>query len=667
MTTRNLDALFSPRAIALVGASNEPGSVGAVLARNLMESGFKGPVLPVNPHETAIRSTLSYRTLSDLPIAPDLAVVATPPQSVPAIIADLAAMGCRAAVVVTAGFGEAGGAGEHLARQMLEAARPALLRIVGPNCLGVMSPPDGLNASFAQLNPRAGRLALVAQSGAITTTALDWAQARGFGFSRVVTLGDMADVDFGDLLDFLALDDETQAVLLYVESVTHARKFMSAARAAGRTKPVAVIKAGRSVAGARAALSHTGALAGADTVYDAAFRRAGLLRVYELRELFDAVATLSSGLRVAGDRLAIVSNGGGAGVLAVDALDARGGRVAELAPETLAALGRVLPAAWSKGDPVDILGDAGPDRYEAALEAVLADPGADAVLAINCPTAVIDSTAAAAAVVEAVGRRKLLRPAVLTAWLGEATPEKARSLFAAARIPSHETPDEAVRAFMHLADHARNQRLLMQAPADRSDRTVDPAAAAAIVAKALGAGRTWLSDAEAKTLLAAYGVPVLATEAATDPAEAARIAGRIGGSIALKILSPDITHKSDVGGVALNLAPEGVAAAAEAMLARVAKAAPAARLEAGSSPGAGRAAHELPDGHELNLDCARLKHMNTPTWMAEPTERVSRAWVKRARGRRASDRSMRLETVLAVGVVLAWSWGVYELTLLFLH
>ena len=577
MSTRNLDALFAPAAIAVVGASNVAGTVGAVIARNLMESGFRGPVLAVNPHETAIRSSLSYRSLADLPVAADLAVIATPPPTVPGIVAELAGRGCRAAVVITAGFGEAGGAGADLRQQVLDAARPALLRIVGPNCLGVISPADGLNASFAQLTPRPGPLAMVAQSGAITTAALDWAHARGYGFSRVVTLGDMADVDFGDMLDLLAVDQPTKAVVLYVESIVDARKFMSAARRCGRMKPVAVIKAGRSAAGAKAALSHTGALAGVDGVYDAAFRRAGLLRVYELRELFDAVTTLSSGMRVNGDRLAIVSNGGGLAVLAVDALEARGGRLAALAPATLETLGKALPAAWSKSDPVDILGDAGPDRYEAALAAVLADRSADAVLAINCPTAVADSTAAARAVVGVVGSRNP-RPAVLTAWLGETAPAAARALFAAERIPTHETPDEAVRAFMHLADHARNQRLLMQTPAAAGPE-VDHAAAEAIVARALGEGRELLTDLEAKAVLTACAVPVLATEAAQDPRSAAVAARRIGGLVALKIASPDITHKSDVGGVVLDLAPDAVETAAEAMLTRVSSAAPKARIE----------------------------------------------------------------------------------------
>jgi len=594
MTIRNLDALFAPRAIALVGASNTPGTVGAVLARNLMESGFHGPVMAVNPHADAVRSALSYHRLADLPMAPDLAVIATPAATVPDIVAELARMDCRAAVVISAGFGEAGGAGADLRQSLLTAARPALLRVVGPNCLGVISPAEGLNASFAQLTPRPGPLALVAQSGAITTAALDWADARGYGFSRIVTLGDMADVDFGDMLDFLALDRATEAIVLYVESITHARKFMSAARAAGRLKPVVVIKAGRSAAGARAALSHTGALAGADAVYDAAFRRAGLLRVYELRELFDAVTTLSSGLRVSGDRLAIVSNGGGAGVLAADSLDARGGEVAVLAAETIARLGKDLPAAWSKGDPVDILGDAGPERYAAALEAVLEDGGADAVLAINCPTAVTDSTAAARAVL-ATAQRRSPRPPILTAWLGERAPAEARALFAAARVPTHETPDEAVRAFMHLADHARNQGLLIQAPDEHHDDDGDRAAARRVVEGALAEGRTLLGDVEAKTVLAAYGVPVAATEPASTPEEAAAVAERLGGPVALKILSRDITHKSDVGGVALRLAPGSVREAAEAMLARVAAAAPKARLDGFMV----QAMIERPGAHEL--------------------------------------------------------------------
>jgi acetyltransferase len=571
MTTRNLDALFHPGAIALIGASNAPGSVGQVAARNLLRGGFAGPILPVNPHEAAIGSAFAYRSVAELPITPDLAVIATPPATVPGLIGELAERGCRAAVVITAGIGG------PLRQAMLDAARPKLLRIVGPNCLGFLSPARGINASFAHLAPAAGGLALVAQSGAVAAAALDWADAHGIGFSHIVTIGDAADVDFGDLLDYLALDPETHAILLYVESIHDARKFMSAGRIAARTKPVVVIKSGRSTAGAKAAFSHTGALAGADAVYDAAFRRAGMLRVAELRELFDAVATLNAGIRVRGDRLAILTNGGGAGVMAADALDARGGRLALLSPDTIAAVDKAAPPTWSKSNPVDIIGDADPARYAAALEALLADPGADAVLVMNCPTAVADSTAAADAVIATVAQRRS-GPPVLSCWLGETAVAEGRRRLSAARIPTHETPDEAVRAFMHLVDHSRNQALLLQTPA-APPAPEDPDLARRIVADALAAGLTTLGDHEARAVLRAYGVPTIESEAAATPGAAGTVAARLATPVALKILSPDISHKSDVGGVALNLPPASVKAAAEAMLARVRAAAPSARVE----------------------------------------------------------------------------------------
>lgn len=578
MTTRNLDALFQPRAIALVGASNRPGSVGQVLARNLLESGFEGPVMPVNPHAAAVRSALAYASVAELPTPPDLAVIATPAPAVPALIAELGARGCRAAVIVTAGFEGASGDGARLRLETLQAARPHLLRIVGPNCLGFISPARGINASFAHLTPAKGRLALVTQSGAIAAAALDWAHPKGIGFSHVVSIGDAADVDVGDLLDYLALDTQTDAVLLYVESVVDARKFMSAGRICARAKPVVVIKAGRSAAGAKAAFSHTGALAGADAVYDAAFRRAGMLRVGELRELFDAVSMLSAGLSVAGDRLAILTNGGGAGVLAVDALEARGGRLAALSPATVEAIGRSVSPNWSHRNPVDILGDARPEAYAAGLGALLADPAADAVLVMNCPVAVADSGEAARAVAEAA-RDRPDGKAVVTCWLGDWAAAEGRRTLAAAGLPAHETPDEAVSAFMHLVEHRRNQELLLQTPGAAA-AFPDRPAARAIVERVLAEGRAALTDPEARAVLAAYGVPAVASVEAATPAAAADAAARLGGSVALKILSPDISHKTDVGGVALGLAgAEAVRAEAAAMLARVAAARPQARID----------------------------------------------------------------------------------------
>lgn len=579
MSIRNLDALFAPSTIGLIGASNRPGSVGAVLARNLFESGFQGPILTVNPKERAIRSILNYRTVGELPLTPDLAVISTPPQTVPGLIGELGARGCRAAVVITAGFGEGEKAeGQELRQAMLDAARPHLLRIVGPNCLGIMSAHSGINASFAHLSPQRGDIAFITQSGAMATAVLDWASARNIGFSHIVSLGSMSDVDFGDLLDYLALDAKTRAILLYVEAVTHARKFLSAARMASRTKPVVVVKAGRSEAGAKAALSHTGALAGSDVVYDAAFRRAGMLRVKTLNELFQAVGTLATGIRVKGDRLAILTNGGGIGVLAVDQLGDANGRLASLSAETIARLDKVLPVPWSHGNPVDILGDASGERYAAALGLLLDEREADAIVILNCPTAVADSLDAAQAVVQALGAN---RPPVLTCWLGEGAAAEARRLFAVKKLPSYETPEQAVEAFGHLLRYRRNQELLIQTPPSVSDLiSIDHRKVEAIIDAVLADDRTVLTEPEAKELLAAFGILTAESATARDPDEAAAAAERLGCPAVLKILSRDITHKSDVGGVVLNLAsPAAVARAATDMLEYVRRTAPDARVD----------------------------------------------------------------------------------------
>tara|TARA_R110000824_G_scaffold372077_2_gene562014 strand:+ start:49953 stop:52619 length:2667 start_codon:yes stop_codon:yes gene_type:complete len=579
MSIRNLDALFSPTTIALIGASNRPGSVGAVLARNLFDAGFEGPILTVNPRERAIRSALNYHSVSELPLAPDLAIIATPPDTVPGLIRELGERGCRAAVVITAGFGEGEHAdGQVLKQAMLDAAKPYLMRIVGPNCLGVLAPHRGINASFAHIMPQKGNVAFVTQSGAVATSILDWASARGIGFSHVVSLGSMSDVDFGDMLDYLALDPKTHSILLYVEAITEARKFLSAARKASRNKPVVVVKAGRSDAGAKAALSHTGALAGADAVYDAAFRRAGMLRVNTLDELFQAAGTLATGIHVKGDRLAILTNGGGIGVLAVDELAEMQGRLAELSEATLARLDSVLPSTWSHANPVDILGDAPGERYTSALEALLSEKDADAILVMNCPTAVADSLDAAQAVVDTLGSK---RPAVLTCWLGEGAPAKARRLFAAQKIPTYETPEQAIRAFWHLSSYWRNQQTLMETPPPISTGgTIDKASANAIIDQVLKDERNVLTEPEASAILSAYGIPTVPAIAVHTPEEASEAAKQLGFPVVLKILSRDISHKSDSGGVQLNLAsPGAVAQAAEDMLATLRQVAPEARLD----------------------------------------------------------------------------------------
>ncbi|MEM9629564.1 MAG: acetate--CoA ligase family protein [Pseudomonadota bacterium] len=568
MTIRNLEKLFKPETLALIGASKRPSSVGSVLAKNLFGGGFDGPVMPVNPKHRSIQGVLTFDSIASLPLVPDLAIIATPPKTIPGLITELGEKGTKAAVVITAGLGEQGDNGKSLRQAMLDAARPHLLRIVGPNCLGVLVPGIGLNASFAHISPAKGKLAFVAQSGAVVTSVLDWATSRGIGFSHLVALGDMRDIDFGDMLDYLANDPGTNAILLYIEAITDARKFMSAGRAAARMKPVMVVKAGRHPEGARAAASHTGALAGADDVYDTAFRRAGMLRVIHLEELFDAVQTLAMVKPPKGDRLAIVTNGGGVGVMATDALMDHGGELAKLDPKTLAELDKHLPPTWSKTNPVDIIGDAPPLRYEHAIKAVMDDPEVDAVLALNCPTAVASPDEAGAAVIRAVGKAR--RP-LLTSWLGDGAALPARRRFADHNIPTFETPEDAIDAFMQLVAYRRNQQTLMETPESMPNAfEPDLATARSLIEGALNNGKTWLNEPSAKALMAAYDIPTAKTLVAKDPHEAASLAVEFGSGVAIKILSDDILHKSDVGGVALNLfGPRHVEDAADAMLERV--------------------------------------------------------------------------------------------------
>ena len=574
MTVRNLDRLFKPTSIALIGATRKPNTIGAVVARNLFNAGFDGPIMPVNPSERAVEGVLTYKTVDDLPVAPDLAVICTPAATVPATIDALGKRGTKAAIVISSGFSK-----EQM-QTLREAAKPYLMRVLGPNSLGIMVPGRGVNASFGHVTPKKGDVALVAQSSMVVTSIADWATARGIGFSHLISMGDKADVDFGDLLDYLAGDATVRAILLYIESITDARKFMSAARSAARQKPVIVIKSGRTDEALEASTSHTGALAVSDAVYDAAFRRAGILRVTDLDELFDAVGTLATGVPITGDRLAILTNGGGMGVMATDSLILSGGRLAQFAPETMDALEKAL-GAGSARNPLRIGGDAPPKRYAEALNALMADPNNDAVLVLNCPTAVTDSLASAQAVVDTMIANKTRKHPVLTSWLGDNTAVEARKLFAANRVPTYDTPSHAVRAFLHLVEYRRNQNLLMETPPSvPEDFQPDGIAVRKTISRAMAEKREWLTEYEAKRVLAAYGIPVVDTRCADTPEEAARCAAMIGGPLALKILSPDITHKSDVGGVALHLTePSEVQAEAEAMLARVREAVPDARIE----------------------------------------------------------------------------------------
>lgn len=548
MTIRHLDKMFAPRTVAFFGASDKIGSLGKTVTDNLAGAGFGGTVWPVNPHHKEIAGHKCYPDTASLPQAPDLAIIATPPQTVPTLITELGKKGTRAAVVITAGVDE---------QAMLNAAQPFCLRVIGPNCFGLMLPPLGLNGSFAHLNPHKGDLAFLSQSGAIISAVIGWADDQSVGFSHIVSLGNMADVDIGDTLDYLETDSKSRAILMYMEQIKDARKFMSAARAAARIKPVIVIKSGRHAEGAKAAASHTGAMAGADIVYDAAFHRAGLLRVTELEELFDAAEILGRTRPFPGNRLAIVTNGGGAGVMAVDRLIDFGGALAALQPETMAVLNKALPASWSKGDPIDVIGDAGPERYAAALTAALEDKDSDAVLVINCPTALASSAEAAQAVIDTLKKRKN-KKVVLTAWLGGEIAQKSRDMLALDNIPAYATPEDAVRGFSYLTGYARLQDELMQTPPDLlPDHGTDPQAARKIIETCLKEKRTLLNEAEAKNVLAAYGIPTVSTVQATTPKDVAARAAEIlktSPHVAVKILSREITHKSDAGGVALNLA-----------------------------------------------------------------------------------------------------------------
>ncbi len=547
MSIRHLDQLLSPGSVVVVGASPTVGSVGATVWRNLQTGGFAGPTFAVNPRHTQLPDgSPVFSRVSALPVVPDLAVVCTPPATVPGLVAELGAMGTRAVVVLTAGLDAA-------AKQaMCMAARPHGVRILGPNCVGLMAPRLGLNASFAHTQALPGELAFVSQSGALVTAMLDWAKSRRIGFSHLVSLGEHADVDFGDLLDHLANDNTTRAVLLYIESVTAPRKFMSAARAAARNKPVIVVKAGRAGQGMKAAASHTGALAGEDRVIDAAIRRAGMLRVDTLQELFMAAQTLARFRGNRSDTLTVMTNGGGGGVMAADAAAREGVTLWDLDASMLEQLDAVLPPTWSRGNPVDIIGDAPVARYTQTLSALLAEPRAGAVLFMHAPTAIVASAdiARACAPLAATARDR-----VMGCWLGDTAVAEARGIFEQADVADYATPEDAVRAFAMLGTYRRNQELLLEAPAARPQRPLpDVVAARACIASACAQGQVWLSREQTNTVLTAYGVPVVTSVTVEANEEAAALASQcMDFPVVLKIMSPDITHKSDVGGVRLAL------------------------------------------------------------------------------------------------------------------
>jgi acetyltransferase len=580
MDTHYLSRLFTPRSVALFGASDREDSVGGIVFKNLRTAGFEGPIYPVNPRRAEVQGVPAYADLAAVDQPVDLAVVATPAPTIPDIVEACGEYGVRMMLILSAGFRETGEAGRKLEDRVIQVARRYGIRLMGPNCLGLIRPDIGLNITFGHNNARPGNLALVSQSGAICTAILDWAEQNDIGFSTVVSTGIAADLDFGDYLDYLVSDAKTKAILLYIEGIKDARNFMSSLRAAARLKPVIALKVGRHAAGAEASMSHTGALVGSDETFSAALSRSGVLRVDTVGQLFSAARALST-LHYKADceRLAIITNGGGPGVMAADRAIDQGIELSQLSEATIEALNEVLPEVWSQGNPVDIIGDAPPERYERAVDVCLADPAVDGAIVILTPQAMTAPTAVAKTLVEAAGRSS--KP-IMASWMGGAQIEEARRLFNEARIPNFRTLENAVDAFSYLARYNRNQRLLLQTPARRTrgQPQYDSEGARLIIEGVLKEQRKILTEPESMAVLNAFGIPTVRNAVAHSPNEALVIAESIGFPVALKIMSTDISHKSDAGGVHLNInSAAEVRGAYNELIRQVQARAPEARLE----------------------------------------------------------------------------------------
>ncbi len=551
-----LDKFFYPKSVAVVGATEKTEKIGHAVLRNLLGSGFSGAVYPVNPKYKKLMGKKCYARLKDLPQAPDLVVFTLPPALVPPLMAACKQIGATCAVVLSAGFKEAGPNGEELFRDLKYEAAAHGVRLIGPNCIGLLTPAIGFNATYAPSMPPAGQVAFISQSGALGSAILDWAAEKKVGFSHFVSIGSMADIGFDQLIDYFGSDARTACILIYMENLLDARRFMSAARAFARSKPIVLLKAGASKQGARAAMAHTGATAGNDAVYDAAFRRAGIIRVQTIQQLFDCTQALATQPLPAGNRLAIVTNAGGPAILATDTLDLRGGALATLAPETLATLDQVLPATWSKGNPVDVLSDANIVQIRAAVHACLYDPNVDAVLVILAAQSVLDAEAVAHAVV--AESKPVYHKPVYASWMGLQTVKTGRAILEAGKIPWFPFPERAVVTFMHMVRYRENLELLHETPADLPLELADinRTGARVILDIVQKSGRIHFEEAEAKRFLACYGIPINVTFLAKTEDEAASIARNMGGPVALKIESPDIWYKSEVHGVRLGIETE---------------------------------------------------------------------------------------------------------------
>jgi acetyltransferase len=544
----SFDALFKPRSVAVIGATDKEGSVGLAMMNSLKT--FRGKVFPVNPKRDQVLGLKAYPNIAAVPEKVDLAVIITPAPTVPGVIGECIAAGAKSALIISAGFKEIGPEGAELERQILAQARDAHMRIVGPNCLGIMNTRIGLNATFADAIANPGNVAFISQSGALCTAVLDWSFREKVGFSYFISVGSMLDVGWGDLIDYLGDDPDTDSIVMYMETIGDARSFISAAREVALNKPIIVIKAGRTAAAAQAAASHTGSLAGSDDALDAAFRRCGVLRVNTIADLFYMAEVLAKQPRPKGPRLTVVTNAGGPGVLATDALILNGGELTALAPETIAKLNDFLPSAWSHGNPVDILGDATPERYAKALELVADDPASDGLLVILTPQAMTEATATA----------ELLRPyarlrdkPILASWMGGDSVEAGERILNEAGIPTFGYPDTAARMFTYMWRYSDNLRSLYETPVAGDDRAIRRDEAAALIAQVRASGRTLMTEYESKQLLAAYGIPTVPTYIAADEEQAVAHAEAIGYPVVVKLHSETITHKTDVGGVHLNL------------------------------------------------------------------------------------------------------------------
>ncbi|HET7776395.1 MAG TPA: acetate--CoA ligase family protein, partial [Azospira sp.] len=595
-----LTSLFEPKSVAVIGASDRENSVGNIIYRNIVSAGYKGRLYPINPKHETVQGVQAYKSIEEIGARVDLAVIATQARSVPAIIEQCGRSGVKNAVVITAGFAEAGHSGAALERKMVEIARSYGVRLLGPNCLGLIRPVQGLNATFANISANPGNLALVSQSGALCTAILDWAKVNDVGFSSVISTGGSADIDFGEILDYLVYDNRTHYILMYVEGIRNARRFMSAMRSAARIKPILLLKAGRYESGSVAAQVHSGMALGSDAVFDAALKRAGVVRVRNIGQLFYAAKGLASKFRPDGNRLLIVTNGGGPAAMAADRAAELGIPLANISQATIATLNAVLPPTWSHANPIDIVGDATPERYRDAILAGTQDPEVDGILVMLTPQAMTQPDEVARAVITA--SETCTKP-IVGCWMGEQQTYPARKMLTEAGIPAFRMPETAVDLFSHLSTYYRNQKLLLQTPEPISRQAKTATEGAKMLIEAvLSERRKVLSEMESKSVLRAFKIPVAQTMVARTPTEALLLAEQIGFPVAMKVDSPDLQHKSDAGGVRLNIqnAP-AVRNAYHDILDTVGRNAPNARINGVSiEPFVAR-----PNGRELKVGVIR--------------------------------------------------------------